>query len=311
MFAQANSEHCRHKIFNADWCRRPEAGAVAVPDDSATTKREPGGVLSAYRDNAAVRSRAVEAVCSRPTNAASIAVTSSRCILLMKVETHNHPTAISPFAGAATGSGGEIRDEGATGRGARPKAGLIGFSVSNLRLPSSLAPWERPAGKPDRIASALDIMIDGPLGGAAFNNEFGRPVLGGYFRTFELEVEDGQRGVVRGYHKPIMVAGGIRQRPRRARAEGGSPGGHGDRGAGRAGDADRPRRRGGVVARVGLVAGGPRLRVRAARQRRDAAPLPGSDRSLRRARRPQPDPLDSRRRRRRPVERASRAGPRQ
>ena len=138
--------------------------------------------------------------------------------LLMKVETHNHPTAISPFPGAATGSGGEIRDEGATGRGGKPKAGLTGFTVCNLRLPGAVRPWEVDHGKPDRIVSALEIMIDGPLGGAAFNNEFGRPNLAGYFRTFELEVDGPGRAEVRGYHKPIMIAGGLRQHPRPGRA---------------------------------------------------------------------------------------------
>jgi phosphoribosylformylglycinamidine synthase len=126
--------------------------------------------------------------------------------VLMKVETHNHPTAISPFPGASTGAGGEIRDEGATGRGSKPKAGLTGFTVSNLHLPGTDEPWERePYGKPGHIASALQIMIDGPLGGAAFNNEFGRPNLAGYFRVYEQTVA-GQR---RGYHKPIMIAGGL------------------------------------------------------------------------------------------------------
>ena len=135
---------------------------------------------------------------------------------LMKVETHNHPTAISPFPGAATGSGGEIRDEGATGRGSKPKAGLCGFSVSNLRIPGFVRPWEGPESKPDRIASPLAIMIEGPIGAASFNNEFGRPNLAGYFRAYEQAVD----GVVRGYHKPIMLAGGARQHRGRARPQG-------------------------------------------------------------------------------------------
>ena len=129
--------------------------------------------------------------------------------ILMKVETHNHPTAIAPFPGASTGSGGEIRDEGATGRGAKPKAGLTGFTVSNLQIPGFEQPWEVPYGKPERIVTALDIMIEGPLGGAAFNNEFGRPALTGYFRTFEQSITTPRGNEVRGYHKPIMLAGGM------------------------------------------------------------------------------------------------------
>ena len=184
--------------------------------------------------------------------------------IVMKVETHNHPTAISPFPGAATGSGGEIRDEGATGRGARPKAGLTGFSVSNLRLPGATRPWEKDHGKPDRIASALEIMIEAPLGGAAFNNEFGRPNLAGYFRTFEQEVD------VAGARQSLRVPqadhgrGRTRQRPPRARAEGRHPRGRGDHRARRPGDADRPGRRRGVVAGVRVVAGGSGFRLRAA-----------------------------------------------
>jgi phosphoribosylformylglycinamidine synthase len=209
MFAQANSEHCRHKIFNADWVIDGTA-----QDDSlfemirASYHASPDNVLSAYSDNAAVtRGYPVQRF---------FADTASHCYmphaesahLVIKVETHNHPTAISPFPGAATGSGGEIRDEGATGRGAKPKAGLCGFSVSNLRIPDFPQPWETDHGKPARIAAALDIMLDGPLGAAAFNNEFGRPNLCGYFRTFE-ELVPGSRGdELRGYHKPIMLAGG-------------------------------------------------------------------------------------------------------
>jgi phosphoribosylformylglycinamidine synthase len=210
MFAQANSEHCRHKIFNAEFVVDGEHR-----DDSLfkmirrSTEANPAGVLSAYKDNASV----IEGHVAGRFWADDDGVYREHrepVHLLMKVETHNHPTAISPFAGASTGSGGEIRDEGATGRGSKPKAGLVGFSVSNLRLPGAVQPWERAADKPDRIASALDIMIDGPLGAAAFNNEFGRPALCGYFRTFELEVP-GPGGVseVRGYHKPIMLAGGL------------------------------------------------------------------------------------------------------
>ena len=210
MFAQANSEHCRHKIFNAqmivDGQPQPQSLFQMI---RRSTEASPGGVLSAYSDNAAV----IEGHAGGrffPDPATGVYGAHAEPMhIVMKVETHNHPTAISPFPGAATGSGGEIRDEGATGRGARPKAGLTGFSVSNLRLPGAVRPWEKDHGKPDRIASALEIMIEAPLGGAAFNNEFGRPNLAGYFRTFEMEVEpDGERRVY-GYHKPIMVAGGV------------------------------------------------------------------------------------------------------
>ncbi len=206
MFAQANSEHCRHKIFNADFV----IDGVAQGDSlfrmiRRSTEASPGGVLSAYKDNASViEGRTAGRFFADPESGVYGAQTEPMH-LLMKVETHNHPTAVSPFAGAATGSGGEIRDEGATGRGSKPKAGLVGFSVSNLRLPGAERPWEVDSGKPARIASALDIMIDGPLGGAAFNNEFGRPALTGYFRTWEQEVG----GSIRGYHKPIMIAGGL------------------------------------------------------------------------------------------------------
>jgi phosphoribosylformylglycinamidine synthase len=209
MFAQANSEHCRHKIFNADFTIDGERQARSmfgmIRHTHATS---PQYTVVAYSDNAAVmQGHRVELW--RPkgyTNAPVYAAREATAHVLMKVETHNHPTAISPHPGAATGAGGEIRDEGATGRGARPKAGLTGFSVSNLRLPGTSEPWERESyGKPEHIASALQIMIDGPLGGAAFNNEFGRPNLGGYFRVFEQPVA----GVPRGYHKPIMIAGGL------------------------------------------------------------------------------------------------------
>ena len=210
MFAQANSEHCRHKIFNADFI------VDGVKQDRSlfqmikrTTEASPGGVLSAYRDNAAVIEGSVAGRFAPDSATGIYAAHREPVHILMKVETHNHPTGISPFPGAATGSGGEIRDEGATGRGARPKAGLVGFSVSNLRIPGAIRPWERPPSKPDRIASALDIMIEGPLGGAAFNNEFGRPALCGTFRTFELEVGGATGREVRGYHKPIMIAGGF------------------------------------------------------------------------------------------------------
>ncbi|HSD61595.1 MAG TPA: phosphoribosylformylglycinamidine synthase, partial [Burkholderiales bacterium] len=205
MFAQANSEHCRHKIFNAQWIVDGEA----QPDSlfrmiRHTHAAHPQGTLVAYSDNAAVMEGA-PAERFGPVDGGAYAWREEPLHILMKVETHNHPTAISPFPGAATGSGGEIRDEGATGRGAKPKAGLTGFSVSNLRIPDLPQPWEGDYGKPDRIASALQIMIEGPIGGAAFNNEFGRPNLAGYFRSFEAEAG----GEMRGYHKPIMIAGGL------------------------------------------------------------------------------------------------------
>jgi phosphoribosylformylglycinamidine synthase len=207
MFAQANSEHCRHKIFNAEWYvdgTKQDRSLFAWIKE--TTHRAPSGVLSAYKDNAAVVEGHTAARLFPDERGVYRTVTEPSHIL-GKVETHNHPTAISPFPGAATGSGGEIRDEGATGRGAKPKAGLVGFTVSDLRIPGRLEPWEQGPwiGKPGRIASALDIMIEGPLGGAAFNNEFGRPAILGYFRSFELE----EGGVTRGYHKPVMLAGGI------------------------------------------------------------------------------------------------------
>ncbi len=210
MFAQANSEHCRHKIFNADWVLDGETqdgrlfGMI-----KSTTEKTPDGVISAYSDNAAViegwsGKRLMPGpgdrefrYCDEPIH------------ILMKVETHNHPTAISPFPGAATGSGGEIRDEGATGLGAKPKAGLTGFTVSHLRIPGYTQPWETDFPHPDRMATPLEIMIEGPIGGAAFNNEFGRPNLLGYFRTFESPVPGLPDNEIRGYHKPIMIAGGV------------------------------------------------------------------------------------------------------
>jgi phosphoribosylformylglycinamidine synthase len=207
MFAQANSEHCRHKIFNADWIIDGAAQAKSLFAMIRNTHQlHPDGVLSAYSDNAAVMAGFPAGRFFSDPDDGQYRYHPEAVHILMKVETHNHPTAISPFPGAATGSGGEIRDEGATGRGAKPKAGLCGFSVSNLRIPEFAQPWERDYGKPGRIASALDIMLEGPIGAAAFNNEFGRPNLAGYFRTFEEHGPDGQR---RGYHKPIMIAGGL------------------------------------------------------------------------------------------------------
>jgi len=221
MFAQANSEHCRHKIFNADWI------IDGVKQDKSlfgmiknTHQLQPKGTVVAYSDNSSIMEGAV-VTRFFPQAGQEYGTLTELTHTLMKVETHNHPTAISPFPGASTGAGGEIRDEGATGRGAKPKAGLTGFTVSNLLLPDAQRPWENAAdvtaagdkaeapvyGKPERIASPLQIMIDGPLGGAAFSNEFGRPVLGGYFRTYEQNAQ--AAGGVYGYHKPIMIAGGI------------------------------------------------------------------------------------------------------
>lgn len=209
MFAQANSEHCRHKIFNADWVidgQKQDMSLFAMIRN--THKLNPGKTVVAYADNASIVAGQPAGEPTRrfyPQADGTYGFVEEDMHYLMKVETHNHPTAISPFAGAATGAGGEIRDEGATGSGSKPKAGLTGFSVSNLRIPGFEQPWEQSFGKPSRIASALQIMVDGPLGGAAYNNEFGRPNITGYFRTLELEAA----GEVRGYHKPIMLAGGV------------------------------------------------------------------------------------------------------
>ena len=229
MFAQANSEHCRHKIFNADWI------VDGVAQDKSlfqmiknTHELQPKGTIVAYSDNSSIMEGAT-VMRFYPRGEEQVYGPSTELThTLMKVETHNHPTAISPFPGASTGAGGEIRDEGATGRGAEPKAGLTGFTVSNLLIPGAEQPWENAAsvtapfseraatagvyGKPERIASPLQIMVDGPLGGAAFSNEFGRPVLGGFFRTYEQNVGRlcaGTQDTVYGYHKPIMIAGGI------------------------------------------------------------------------------------------------------
>lgn len=210
MFAQANSEHCRHKIFNASWDidgQAQEKSLFGMIKNTYELHRE--GVLSAYKDNAAVIEGFTAGRYFPDPETRQYGASQEPVHILMKVETHNHPTAIAPFPGASTGSGGEIRDEGATGRGAKPKAGLTGFSVSNLNIPGFEQPWEEPYGKPERIVSALDIMIEGPLGGAAFNNEFGRPALTGYFRTFEQRVDSPRGEEVRGYHKPIMLAGGM------------------------------------------------------------------------------------------------------
>jgi phosphoribosylformylglycinamidine synthase len=258
MFAQANSEHCRHKIFNATWDidgKQQDKSLFQMIKN--TYQLHSAGILSAYKDNAAVLTGTPGGRFYVDPKTNEYAAHQEDIHILCKVETHNHPTAISPFPGAATGSGGEIRDEGATGRGSKPKAGLTGFTVSNLKIPGAIQPWEKDHGKPERIVSALDIMIEGPLGGAAFNNEFGRPSINGYFRTYEAEVPSAQvpsnKGQVsspvgpslvdapsdgshrspltarspatqhsgsstvdsrpstelRGYHKPIMLAGGL------------------------------------------------------------------------------------------------------
>ena len=205
MFAQANSEHCRHKIFNASWVIDGEKkDKTLFGMIRETHAANPQGTVMAYADNASI----IEGATIQrfyPDADRGYSYKEELTHILTKVETHNHPTAISPFPGASTGSGGEIRDEGATGKGSKPKAGLCGFSVSNLNLPDAPQPWEHAYGRPSRIASALDIMLEGPIGAAAFNNEFGRPNLTGYFRTYEQDVA----GVVRGYHKPIMIAGGL------------------------------------------------------------------------------------------------------
>src|SRR5688572_10721292 len=236
MFAQANSEHCRHKIFNATWEIDGSAKDKSLFQMIKNTYQlHSDGILSAYKDNAAVLTGTRGGRFYVDPKTGEYAAHDEDIHILCKVETHNHPTAISPFPGAATGSGGEIRDEGATGRGSKPKAGLSGFTVSNLKIPGAVQPWEHEHGKPGRIVSALDIMIDGPLGGAAFNNEFGRPNINGYFRTFEQAVPARGEGLkakgeasetssrpssnaprppealqeLRGYHKPIMLAGGL------------------------------------------------------------------------------------------------------
>ncbi|MDX5379318.1 MAG: phosphoribosylformylglycinamidine synthase, partial [Halomonas sp.] len=216
MFAQANSEHCRHKIFNADWVIDGEAQSHSLFKMIKNTyQASPADILSAYSDNAAVIQGTTAPrffaapLTGKAAERAVYAAHREPIHILMKVETHNHPTAIAPYPGAATGAGGEIRDEGATGIGGKPKAGLTGFTVSNLRIPEFVQPWEAfDYGKPERMQSALSIMLEGPIGGASFNNEFGRPNLAGYFRTYEQDTL-GAGGIERrGYHKPIMIAGG-------------------------------------------------------------------------------------------------------
>ena len=208
MFAQVNSEHCRHKIFNADWIVDGESKEHSLfRMIRETHKQNSKGTLVAYSDNSSVLAGSSGERFFPDSNTKEYTSVEEEIHILCKVETHNHPTAISPFPGAATGSGGEIRDEGATGRGSKPKAGLTGFSVSNLRLPNARREWEGDENKPLRIASPLQIMLDGPIGGASFNNEFGRPNIAGYFRTYEQAIANQQD--VRGYHKPIMLAGGL------------------------------------------------------------------------------------------------------
>ena len=209
MFAQANSEHCRHKIFNADWIvdQQPQSKTLFGMIRNTHRQINGEGILSAYSDNAAVIEGPQVDRLWVNGDTQHYAFATEPAQILMKVETHNHPTAIAPFAGAATGAGGEIRDEGAVGRGSKPKAGLTGFTTSHLNLPELPQPWELSTGKPDHMVSALDIMLEGPIGAASFNNEFGRPAINGYFRTFEYQPAEGE--AVRGYHKPVMIAGGV------------------------------------------------------------------------------------------------------
>jgi len=210
MFAQANSEHCRHKVFNADWVIdgvAQDQSLFAMIQRSYQAR--PEGVLSAYSDNAAVAEGFTGERWFPHPETGVYTRHSEPAHLVMKVETHNHPTAIAPHAGAGTGVGGEIRDEGATGRGAHPKAGIAGFSVSNLRIPGAERPWETNHGRSPRMASAFEIMRDAPIGAAAYANEFGRPQIAGYFRSFEQTVGEGDAAAIRGFHKPIMIAGGM------------------------------------------------------------------------------------------------------
>jgi len=210
MFAQANSEHCRHKIFNADWTidgKDKEKSLFGMIRNTYQTS--PAGVLSAYSDNAAVVEGAMATRFFPDPKTRQYKFNEEPVHFQIKVETHNHPTAISPWPGAATGSGGEIRDEGATGRGSKPKSGLTGFTVSNLNIPGFEQPWEKPYGKPGRIVTPMEIMLEGPLGAAGFNNEFGRPAINGYFRTYENALITHEGEEIRGYHKPIMLAGGL------------------------------------------------------------------------------------------------------
>ncbi|HZP68044.1 MAG TPA: phosphoribosylformylglycinamidine synthase, partial [Rudaea sp.] len=208
MFAQANSEHCRHKVFNASWTVDGEAQEKSLfAMIKNTHQHSPQFTLSAYADNAAVIEGSAGKRFFADAESGKYRIVEESIPYAIKVETHNHPTAIAPFPGASTGAGGEIRDEGATGRGGKPKAGLTGFTTSYLRIPDLQRPWEKPRPLPPRMATAFEIMRDGPVGAAAFNNEFGRPCLGGYFRTFEADGSGS--GIKRGYDKPIMIAGGL------------------------------------------------------------------------------------------------------
>ncbi|KAF3933007.1 hypothetical protein ABW20_dc0105198 [Dactylellina cionopaga] len=212
MFAQVNSEHCRHKQFNASWTidgeNKPDSLFGMIRN---THKTNPKYTISAYSDNAAVLEGSDATFWAPDSKSQDWTLTEEKVHIVAKVETHNHPTAVSPFPGAATGSGGEIRDEGAVGRGSKPKAGLSGFNVSDLLIPNFKRPWEQDVGKPYHIASPLDIMLEAPIGSAAFNNEFGRPCISGYFRTLTTNVPlpEDKGSEVRGYHKPIMIAGGL------------------------------------------------------------------------------------------------------
>lgn len=211
MFAQANSEHCRHKIFNASWHIDGAEQPSSLFSMIRNTYRQINGkgIMSAYKDNAAVIEGPVDDRLWVDPTTDDYAYQCEPINIVMKVETHNHPTAIAPFPGAATGSGGEIRDEGAVGRGSKPKAGLTGFTTSHLNIPTLRQPWEIDVGKPEHIVTALEIMVEGPIGGASFNNEYGRPAIAGYFRTFEMHKSGDPAGTIRGYHKPVMIAGGV------------------------------------------------------------------------------------------------------
>ena len=278
MFAQVNSEHCRHKIFNADWRidgktrDRSLFGMIR-----STHEKHPNGTLVAYKDNAAV----LEGFSGHrfyPQAADKTFVYQDEPIhFTAKVETHNHPTAISPFPGASTGSGGEIRDEGATGRGGKPKAGLAGFSVSHLCIPGFSKPWEQAQVKPSRIASPLQIMLEGPIGAAAFNNEFGRPNICGYFRSFEQSTGSDFRF---GYHKPIMLAGGAWKYPTGAYTQTGDPTRRSDCCSGWPYHVDRSRRWCGVKRSIGQQLGIPRFCFRATGQSGNAEALSGGDRCM-------------------------------
>ncbi len=273
------AQDLQRRLDRSTACAQPQSLFAMIRHTHAASPQRHGRRLRRQRGGDGGRDgAALLPGCRRPLRARTREPTH----ILMKVETHNHPTAIAPFPGAATGSGGEIRDEGATGRGAKPKAGLTGFTVSHLRLPGLPQPWEAPYGKPDRIASALDIMLEGPIGGASFNNEFGRPNLLGYFRTFEQEVA----GEVRGYHKPIMIAGGVGNIRADHTHEARVAGRRAADPARRPGHADRHGRRRGVVDGDRRQHRRPRFRFGAARQRRDAAPRAGGDRPLLAARAP-------------------------